>query len=95
MGCYVVSFLAYRPFLQYNPLFLQQNPRTKKELIMDRNVEKQEHETVFMDAHEFKSLNIADLDVQELERRLELAVAAPPTAVPTEEDLKADCHIEW
>ena len=46
---------------------------------MDRNVEKQGHSTVSMNAYELDGLNVEDLDVQELERRLELAAAGDLT----------------
>lgn len=39
------------------------------------NVEKHEHEIVSVDGHEVENLDIQALDVQELERRLELATA--------------------
>ncbi len=44
------------------------------------NAEKHEHEIVSVDAHEIENLDIQALDVQELERRLELATAAASPA---------------
>ncbi|MCC5623454.1 hypothetical protein [Nostoc sp. CHAB 5715] len=55
------------------------------------NAEKHEHEIVSVDGHEVESLDIQALDVQELERRLELAAAptAAPTDAPTDDSLVA------